>query len=280
MSTDQLLRYLGVLAALLGVITSALALLQTVPRRWFGAGLALFAVGAVVVWQATTRTPVVVTVQIWDVEHDEKHAVIASQRFIGRAGGSLSEETRQSIVRWVGDQIEKRYDLNAPSLQVRVRVPADPRRDKVEVEATPPGPVDAYFSVTGSGGKARVRLDEQALAALGRDFDLEISRPGYTTRVVRVTWGQALDVTLTLEPRAVGVGVQESGGEKNTLATWLADVLAAERRIAVKDPQTLEALRARIERERAGIARNPAMQVSIPTSLGIDLIVTGTYEKP
>jgi len=279
MSTDQLLKFLGVLAALLGVITSALALLRTVPRRWLGVALALFAVGAVVLWQATSRTQVVVTVQIWDVEHDEKHAVIASQRFTGQAGGSLSEETRQGIGRWVSEQIGKRYDLNAPSLQVRVRVPADPSREKVEVQATPPGQVEVYFYVSGGGGKSRVRLDEQALAALGKDFDLEVSRPGYGTRVVRVTWGQALDETLTLQPGAVSVGIQEFGGEKNTLATWLANSLAAQQRIAVKDPQTLQALRAKIDRERAEIARNPAMQMPIRTSLGIDLIVTGTYEK-
>jgi hypothetical protein len=97
--------------------------------------------------------------------------------------------------------------------------------------------------------------------------------------VLRIPWGRVFEERFTLQPRRIGVGIQEFSGEKNTFAVWLSDYLQNKRRLSVKDPQALQALQEKLNQERAALAANPRMQRPLRTSLGLDVIVTGTYER-
>jgi hypothetical protein len=275
MASDQLITFLGVVSTLLGAITSALALLKTVPRRWLAVAVAIFAAGLVAVWLGTIRRHPVATVQLWDVVDDQKHAIVASNQFEG-----TDEAIQKAAPSWIVEQIERKYDLKTQNVQVHVRIPADLKRDAPDIQASPPGPLQVYLHVIDGGSKARVSMvmDQGTLAALERDFDIEIGRPGFEDKRLHVTWGQSLDQSITLRPQGLSVGVQEFGGDRNLLATSVADSLASNERLIVKDPQELQALQTEIQRDRELIARNPAVQQPLRTSLGIDLLITGTYE--
>jgi hypothetical protein len=226
-----------------------------------------------------TSAPPVLTVQIWDIVQDRQNTIVASGRF----NGSGADETLQQVGRWVTEQITQKYDLAASPIHVHIYVPADLSKEKLNIQMVPPIPYHLYFSVVQGGFKSRepVAIEgDQAIANLKQDFDLEINPVGYTIETVHVTWGQPLDKNLTLEPRQVGIAIEEFTGERNSVATRLVNYLTTNTPFAIKDPSALKQLRDQIATEQAFIAANPAAQISIRTSLGVDLIITGTLEKP
>jgi len=260
-----------------------------IPGRWIGLGIVVI-LGLLLLFFAVSKLPLlgpapapkaVLTVQIWDVVLDEKHAVIASQQFSGPATNGLPAETLQTVGNWITEQLRGRYNLDATLLQGHVYIPADLSKEELDIKTTPPGSVQVYFWVVEGEGKSRVSLavDQKALATIGKDFFLEISRPGYQAWMKQVTWNKALDEDFTLEPFPLGIGVEEFTGEKN-VGLWLANYLMSNPRFLIKDPSTLQNLKERIAEEKAAIARNPQIQLQYRTSLGVDVIISGHYEKP
>jgi len=242
--------------------------------------LLVFAVAKLPLFGPAPAPKALLTVQIWDVVLDEKHAVIASQQFSGPATNGPSEETLQTVGDWLTEQLRGRYNLDATLLQGHVYVPANLSKEEVTVETTPTVPMQLYFWVVEEGGKSRVSLKQkQALADLGKDFFLEISLAGYGTWGKQVTWNKAVDEDFTLEPLPLGIGVEEFTGEKN-VGLWLANYLSSNPRFLIKDPSTLQNLKERIAAEKAAIARNPQLQLEYRTSLGVDVIISGHYAKP
>ena len=127
--------------------------------------------------------------------------------------------------------------------------------------------------------KSRVPLSEQALAELGEDFYLEISRLGYETKVIRVPWGEEYDKNLAIQPIPVAIGIEDFEGQKNSIAAQLADYLAANSRFSVTDPGNLEKMKEKIAEDKDLLANNPMAQIGV-RSLGVNLIVSGRYEAP
>lgn len=252
---------------------TTLAASLTQHRFWIGGGLVLFVMAVLI---ATTRagpiggTSSILIVQVWDV---------ASQQFTETGGSNFSNESLQQVGAWITAQIASKYDLGAPDLQIHVHVPADLSKEHVEIQVNPPGPLQEYFWVVANGGiKSRNLVADQALRAVGQDFWLELIRPGYEVQPIQVTWKQMLDQDLTLHPVPVGVGIEEFGGDKNSIATELANYLVANPRFSIKDPNALTVLMDEINRAATEQARNPASQVPRRTALGLDLIISGSYQ--
>lgn len=238
-----------------------------------GVILAALAVLIGAVWYV----PFTITVQLWDIKMDQKNAIIASQQ-VRAFGPRPGDELLQRIGRWVTDEIAKKYDLGAGPVQIHVSVPADFRTGKVDVQATPPGPLDVNFWLV-DGAKLRAPVDPGALAGLNKDFQIEIGRPGYRAHILRVTWHQAMEARFILRPHEVSIGIEEFSGDDHSLAIWLSNYLAKNPRFAIKDPTTLKALRDRIADESRLIASNPVVQTSIRTTLGLDLIIAGSFNR-
>ena len=286
---DTFLQGIGVAATVIGLAKGGLEVWEkyrsnreSLPRRfWLWAVLAfagMFLASGVWWWHA--RPHQTLTVQIWDVELDQKHGIVASQRFTAR--GALREETLRQVGPWIVSLLEGRGQLTAgdapATVGVHVQVPADLSADRLRIEMDPPGPYQTYFWVVEDGSKSRVPLDNEALARFEKDFELEIVRPGYGSTSIPIAWGEALDERFEMEPVRLGIGFEAFGGDENGVATRLADELSGDPRLLVRDSATLQALRERIEQEAELMGRNPMIQMGIRTSLGVDLIVTGHYE--
>ena len=223
----------------------------------------------------------VLTVHIWDVQQDQKHSIITSQSFEIPADISIADETLKEVGHWVTEQIEKEYGLVDIDVQVQVYIPADLSQENLDIQMTPQGSYGVYYSyVLDERGKIRVHyIDKNSLKNLGKDFSLHIKRPGYSTETLTVKWGNMLYKNFTLQPKKVSIGIEEFTGENNSVATWLMNYLIQNPRFTIKDPSTLDRLREEIEEEKFFIAENPSIQEDIITSLGVDLIISGHYEK-
>lgn len=275
-------------------------------------GLAATGIGAWRLGPAPPPTPPAVTalaastltIQLHDVVLDRSGAVLASRRFEG-AGTVPGPADLAAAGQWLVDQIDDAKGLPGPPITVHVRVPADIARDEITIAATPPGDLDVSYvaysptplPVAPDPGqppgmqppvvplppevdKLRVpavsaALDRAALAALGRDFHIELARAGYLAQTLPVTWGEPLERDVVLAPRAIRVGVEEFIGSE-TLATELADQLAQDPRFEVVPPDLLAALREDLARNAEMLHNNPAMQVALRQELGIDVIVSGS----
>jgi hypothetical protein len=282
---------IGVIAGLLGLLKAileirkqyredkSLSTLLASRQVRIGAGLAIIGLAALIgsAWWLS-RPATLLIVQIWDVEQDEKHAIIASQQFTDISGSILPDDKLQQLGAWLVEQVEHKYQLHAEELQISVHAPADLRSQRLAIDVTPSGPVQVYYWIVGDV-KSRVPLSEQALAELGEDFYLEISRPGYETKVIRVPWGQESDTNFTMQPIPVRIGIEDFEGQKNSIATQLADYLTANSRFSVTDPSNLEKIKEKIAEDKDLLAKNPAAQIEV-RSLGVDLIVSGRNEAP
>lgn len=252
-------------------------------RFWVATALVLVGFGALFVVAkvriSPTKTPqvlVTVTVQIWSVVEDHKHQLVHSKGFAGGTDGVVTGQTARDIARWIKNSITPSGD-STTSVTIHLHVPPDLSTDRLSIDAQPPGTVRTYFWVAGGNSKARLPLDEAALATLGRDFRLEIGRPGYETKAILVTWHQEVDTKFTLAPQQISVGIEEFAGRDNALAVEIADSLAIYPRISVKTPDKLAVLRDTIAAEQALIATHPAVQVGLRSNLGLDFLVSGSY---
>jgi hypothetical protein len=227
-----------------------------------------------------TPQPYHLAVQIWDVEADEKHQIIAAREFTATSPGWTSSDALRGAGAWISDHLSRTSGLQIEPVRGRLRVPADLQNERIAVEMNPAGAHQLYLYLVEATGKARVDLDPQTVASMGKDFYIELHRPGYQTLVEKVTWGQALDTEFSLAPKKVAVGIDGFTGAGNGIAVLLATLLSSDDRLAIKDPATLETLRQRIREEKEVLAANPMAQMGIRTSLGVDYIITGYYDEP
>ena len=216
-------------------------------------------------------------VQVHEVTNDAKGRQFEARQITGAASGETPEPVVADVARWITERLGQIYELDRPRATFRLRVPADPSRDPLTIDKTGEAAVDVLLYIVQSGVKARVPADPTVLAAMRRDFDLEINVPGYASTVRRITWGQAFDETVSLEPRPVQIGIEEFPGDP-ALGARLAEMLGRNPRLHIKPPDTLATLRRQIEADMALLARNPGVQVALRRSLGLDVLISGRYD--
>jgi hypothetical protein len=251
-------------------------------NRRFRIAFAIMTVGVLVLigtlWWSTSRKNYVLTIQIWDIELDKKHSVIASKRFTGSTGNNVPDEIFQPAGTWVTEQIKQRYNLSLNEIKVHLHIPADLSREGLGIQTEPESPIELYYWIVEAPNKIRVPVDEQSLKNLDKDFYIEVAYPGYTSNIINVRWGQVFDQEFTLSQQSVAVGIEEFAGDNIGVSTWISDYLISNPRLSIKDPKTLEALEDEIKKEEAGIVNAPQIQGPIRNSLGLDLIISGNLE--
>lgn len=242
------------------------------------------AIAGIVAWLVVSANggakPVAETLQInatlWGVDLDTKGRVVASTELMVEEGSAIGRDDLEKLARWLELELKLSDLPAAPPAKLTIRVPADPGLDPPSVRRSPEGPLDVMMWMV-SGSKARIPLDQEALAGWRDDFHLEILVPGYATVTREVAWGQELREEIDLEPTAVNIGVEEFTGDGVGVADRLAGVLLGRERLKVISPDSLKALRDELRRHNDLIARNPAAQVSL-RALAVDYIVGGSVQ--
>ncbi|HEX9988560.1 MAG TPA: hypothetical protein VGE45_08800 [Chloroflexia bacterium] len=249
------------------------------PWARLATGLAVVGVGLLLWWGS--KTPYVLNVVLWDVNLDERGSALASNQFRGRTDIGLSKEAYAEIGAWCENDIRNRLALTDEPVTAHIRIPADLAKEEIQVTMTPDGPYDVYVTQVTNAGKVRWLLETVDLAQVGGDFELEIRRPGYEVKSISVSrqQQQPREQILTLKPVPVGVGFEKFEGTDNSVHVGLINYFTTRSRFTVKDPTTLERLRAKIEQEKAEIAMNPFIQQGIRTTLGVDFLISGTFEQ-
>jgi pimeloyl-ACP methyl ester carboxylesterase len=216
-------------------------------------------------------------VRLHEVKSDTKGRQLEARQITGPAASETPDAVVADVSGWLVERLQQIYELDRPHATVRLRVPADPSRDPVTIANTSEAAVDVAVYVVQSGVKALSKPDPSVLGAIGRDFDLQITAPGYAGTVRRIAWGQAVDETVSLAPAPLRIGVEEFPGDP-ALGARVAASLARHQRIHIKDPATLAALRKELDAKMALIAANPGVQMSLRDSLGLDVLVSGRYD--
>ena len=124
--------------------------------------------------------------------------------------------------------------------------------------------------------------EKLVLPQLEKDFYLEIERPGYETQVISVVWGQELNRSFSVRKNSIKFGIEKFDGDKNTIDTQLAGYLfsAKEDSSLYVVGNTLEALKEQLEESNKFIEEHPEIQREYRTSLGLDFIISGSYDGP
>lgn len=216
-------------------------------------------------------------VQVHEVKSDTKGRQLEARQITGPATGETPDTAVADVSTWLSERLRQIYELDRPHAAFRLRVPTDPSRELLTIERTSEAAVDVTVYVVQSGVKVRAKPDQVVLGAIRRDFDLEITAPGYAGTVRRITWGEAVDETLTLAPAPLRIGIEEFPGDP-AFGTRLAAALARDPRVHIKDPATLTALRRELEAKMALIVANPGVQMSLRETLGLDVLVSGRYD--
>jgi hypothetical protein len=132
-------------------------------------------------------------------------------------------------------------------------------------------------------GKVRVvsDLNPESLALLKEDFVIEIGAVGYSSVPVEVKRGEPIQKTIELSASArhVKLAVENFAGDENTVGPRLAHVLAQNSRLSLLGPNSLDRLREEIAEIRRNIGTNPAVQLPVRDSLGVDYIISGIYHQ-
>ncbi len=228
----------------------------------------------------SSQIPFTLTAQIWDVQLDEKNSIIASSSFTGTTNSGIPDNSLKEMGAWIISQLTKRhYDLNATGVQLHIHVPANLGKDKIVVQTKPEIPLQVYFDRTEAGHKSRLPLDQEALSTLGKDYWMEVDAPGYDRWTRHFNWSEGLDQNIKLDSIPISIGIEEFDGSNNSAAAWLVNYLSSYPKLKIKDPNALQILRAEIEKEKEFFSTNPTAQESLRTTLGVDLIISGKYEK-
>jgi hypothetical protein len=214
-------------------------------------------------------------VQLHQVVRDDKGPLLASRRFTVQNAAMLPADTVTEAARWIASELAARFPLDRPPTTVTLRVPADPGRERIRVDGAQAA-VEVYL--VEAGRKLRVPATPELLGTLQRDFDLEVVVPGAGSRVIRVVRGRAVEQSFTIGPATLPVGIEDFGGDP-TVAVRLTDALSADRRLLIRPPSALAQLRREIAENQALLARNPMVQMSLRSQLGIDVLVSGQLEE-
>jgi hypothetical protein len=226
---------------------------------------------------AGVAEPARLTVQIWDIAMDQKHAIVASKQFTGTSAQQDSEALLQEAGQWIVQRLG--IDKRLEPVTVQVHIPADLSSGGIEVKSTPSGKLDVYYYQYTEDDKLRLPLSSTGpeLATLNRDFYIEVGRPGYTPVTVPVRWGTAVNEEVELDLVPLSIAVEEFRNDPNAGAVSLTDYLS--QYVNVLDPSALENLRKEIDVANAAALQSPQAQAAVRTTLGVDYIIDGTYSK-
>ncbi|MGB5201804.1 MAG: hypothetical protein WBR56_18080, partial [Sedimenticolaceae bacterium] len=246
-------------------------------------GVLLIGVLAGTLWWLSRGGLQELEVQIWSVEGEHKHAVIASNSFVQQNDSALAKELLDDIRRWVVSIVAPGEEPAKSLVKVHVSVPADLENQRIQLNADADIALQTHLYVVRGTGKARVvsDLNPDTLALLKEDFVIEIGAVGYRSIPIEVAWGRPVDKTVELSAGSLRVrlAVEDFAGEENTVAQRLAHLLAKDPRLSMLGPDALERLRQEISEIRKNVGFNPAIQMPVRDSLGVDYIISGTYQR-
>ncbi|MBW1963208.1 MAG: hypothetical protein JRJ04_17350 [Deltaproteobacteria bacterium] len=293
---DALIKIMAVISGLLALIKGAFDIIreyrenaEALSGLWarprFRIAAILTILGIIIIaaglWFAVQQQDYTVTVQIWNVTHDQKQSVFASKSFPVSHRGRLAEQIYLDVSKWIIRQIRQTHNQSEPSsIGIDIYIPANLSDEKISVKTTPKTHLEMFlYIIQGSAkARARTRLNEHDLENLGKDFYIELNKTGYSPALIKVKWGEALSRHLTLTPNLIRIGIERFSGKDNLFAEKLTELLSAESRFQIMNPATLTALRKEIRDNRNIIASQPMVQMKLRTSLGLDFIISGTYQ--
>ncbi|MGD8542999.1 MAG: toll/interleukin-1 receptor domain-containing protein [Desulfobacteraceae bacterium] len=222
-------------------------------------------------------------VQIWSVEGDRKHAMIASRSFVQQSRKTLEKDLLADVQRWVLDVVAPGEVPNKPRVKVSLSVPANLESERIQLNTDTAIALRTHLYVVRDEGKVRVvsDLNPESLALLKEDFVIEIGAVGYSSVPVEVKRGEPIQKTIELSASArhVKLAVENFAGDENTVGPRLAHVLAQNSRLSLLGPNSLDRLREEIAEIRRNIGTNPAVQLPVRDSLGVDYIISGIYHQ-
>lgn len=241
----------------------------------------LLVVLAAGVWWTSHGAVQELEVQIWDVEGDRKRSMVASRGFIQKDHDALETKLIQDVGAWVLGVVAQDLEAAQPRVKVVLSVPADLKRESIQMNSDSGVDLQTHLYVVTGTGKARVvsDLNQDTLGLLEDDFVVEIGAVGYSSVPVEVKWGNAVEKTVELKAIRVKLAVENSTGADNTAGPRLAHALAQDPRVSLLGPDALEQLRDSIAEIRRNVGYNPAVQMPLRDSLGVDFIVSGIHQR-
>jgi hypothetical protein len=256
-----------------------------------GAIALLFALVVFAAWYRGTHIPYTVTMRIRDTAA-QPDRVCAEREYPGTAGRSLSPETRDQLANWIVDQLLFAGDAETcdpvgdlQPFRLRLRVPADLRREPPAIAPGEPRDVQVVYWVSGDRPQPPLAADDPALAgnlaALGRDFFLQLASPGYSPRTILVTWGKPLEEEHVFLPHdfdPIRIALGRFEGDENNLSWELEGRLAKHTEfLSIHDAADAARL-AECDVERPPEA-TPYEQIGRPERLELHYVIDGTYHR-
>jgi hypothetical protein len=252
-------------------------------RGWTGRlliGLVLLALLAGGTWWLSQRTVQALELQVWSVEGDRRHAMLASRSFTQQGGDAPGDALIAEAVSWVLGVVTEGRPAAEPVVGVTVTIPADLKTGRIRLESDSDIGLQTHLYLVKSTGKARILsdLNQEALGLLEGDFLIEVGAVGYSSVPVEVVRGQATQKTVELRAIRTKLAVENLAGSDDRAAPRLARALAEDPRLSLLGPEALERLRDEINAVRDNIGFNPAVQMPLRDSLGVDFIISGSYQ--
>ena len=219
-----------------------------------------------------------IAASIWKVDLDTKGALVATREFPGAAGKNIPAPLIGDMAEWIFAQLGVADRKPAPSVRIKIEVPANLGSQKPRFERIPDGPMEVLLWDLRGGGKLRLPLDWETVKQMEADFQLEIRVPGCSPTLVTVSPGTALDEEIELSPGGVGIGVEQFSGLGDGISERLCQELSANVRVKVVDPGLLKTIRDEVTKHNKLLRENPQIQMSI-RSLGLDYIISGSVRS-
>ena len=218
------------------------------------------------------------TVQIWNIELDQKNSLFQTRQFSVTSGKNIPDKQLKEVADWIIGKIGNK-GTNSTETEAAIFIPADFSSDKVNIQFSQSIPYDATIYLVGGSQKSRIPLDESVLVNLGEDFIIEIHPIGYEAKTINVNWGQEFNQTVSFAVKKVSIGIEKFTGTENILDVKIINLLFSANQFSIKGPEALKTLQEKIKEERQNIALNPMAQTSIRNSLEVDYIISGILEK-
>jgi hypothetical protein len=218
------------------------------------------------------------TASIWKVDLDTKGALVGSKELSGTPGRGISAANLNELADWISSELGLAERKDAKKVRVKVLIPADLSSRKPLIQRIPDGPMEVLLWDLRGGGKSRLPIDWETVRQMKEEFQLEVRVPGSAATVINVIPGQALDKEIELEPDTVGIGVEKFTGSDDGVSERLCEQLRAKPLVKVVNPEMLETIRAKVERDNEAIRKNPGSQMRL-RSLGVDYVISGNVRS-
>jgi len=310
---DSLTSNVSRLTALIVTIAAAIAGVTLVLTNLSGAGQVIHAIASgpgVTVSPTPTLLPPILPpasasavprisnspiLTVWVNTLDEylvqPQTIVGFHQFTGFETDVQPDLAKQMLVRdWVEEQIvtQPGFHPGAQPIHVHLVVPANLSQDKITAESSPAVTTTLQLYFIPTGPEYPTKPDRKALETASQlqltnqhsDFPLDITAEGYSTTVVTVRPGQAIDTSFDLSPVKLRVAIQTPDGKGNLSTRWLTTQLSTVGGIDIAAPDRLPVFQTAVAVYRAGPS-NPVGQFStqaVKASMGIDLVVTVLLE--